>query len=47
MLQFFNGGTDVGSTFGTGQLSATVACGADNMLTFEGTKVDSVECISA
>ncbi|KAI6191585.1 hypothetical protein M3Y97_00244000 [Aphelenchoides bicaudatus] len=40
-------GNDVGSTFGTGMVTATLACGPDNKLTFNGTKVAQVECISA
>ncbi|CAD5235167.1 unnamed protein product [Bursaphelenchus xylophilus] len=46
IFTWYRSGTDVGSTFGTGTVTATVICSANNQLTLEGSVVDSVECIS-
>ncbi|KAI6173389.1 hypothetical protein M3Y98_01075900 [Aphelenchoides besseyi] len=40
-------GNDVSSAFGTGSLMTMVACNAENMLTYNGTTVSQIECISA
>ncbi|KAI6244035.1 hypothetical protein M3Y99_00072700 [Aphelenchoides fujianensis] len=40
-------GNDQGSVFGTGSAMASVSCGPNNMLLFNGTAVSQVECISA
>ncbi|CAD5228876.1 unnamed protein product [Bursaphelenchus okinawaensis] len=47
IFTWYKDGKDVGSTFGTGTVNAVVACAENNVLTLEGTVVDTVECISA
>ncbi|KAH7727880.1 Protein Y37H2A.10 a [Aphelenchoides avenae] len=40
-------GMDIGSTFGTGTVSAVLTCNASNQLLLQGGIVNEVECISA